>query len=231
MTIRYVSTTPGPRAQSSGVEIDDEFTAFAWQTDGETIGRFRRSLDAAERDGLTRALDAARRTEPAPPAGGPRRPGAGSERIVADGVDVTVGSEADPAAADLVDRLRELADRLTGSPVAAVVLEVTGPPWTVRLRHSGDADISVRAPTLTVSVAAFGPDSELLDSTDRTVESGADATGEDRVGPGWTLDLIENDDSPAVPAGGFATVTVTGAEADVRGDGILRRIEWGWASE
>lgn len=232
MIIRYVSTTPGPRGQSSGVEIDDAFTAVGWQTDGGTVGRFRRSLDPAERDGLVRALDAARHIDPDPPTGGPRRPGAGSERIIADGVDLTVGAEADPAAADLVDRLRDLADRLTGDPVAAVILEVAGPPWTVRLRQAGAAELTLRGSALTVSVTTFGPDSDILDSTERTVDLTAERTGDgDRVGPGWTLDLVENLATPAVPADGFATVVVSGAEADVRGDGIVRGVEWGWVSE
>lgn len=232
MTIRYALTTPGPHGQSAGVEIDDDVTATGWQTDGGTVGRFRLSLDAADRDGLTRALEAARHIEPDPPAGGPRRPGAGSERIIADGVDLTVTDEVDPAAADLVERIRDLADRLTAHPVAAVVLEVTGPPWTATLRHAGDADLTVRTAALTVSVTVFGADSEILDSTEHSVEPRVERTGADeRVGPGWTLDLVENLSAPTVPAGGFVTVTVTGAQADVRGDGILRGVEWGWVRE
>lgn len=228
MTVRYMCTTPGPHGQSSGVEIDDDFVAAGWQTDGGTVGRFGRPLDRAERDGLVRALTAARRAEPAPPAGGPRRPGAGTERIIADGVDLTVTDEVDPAAVELVERVRELAERLTGSPVAAIVLDVDGPPWTVRLRHAGETDLTVRAAALTVSTTVFGPDSEILDSTEHIVERAAD---DDRAGPGWTLDLVENGDGAAVPAGGFAAVTVTGAQADVRGDGIVREVEWGWVSE
>lgn len=228
MTVRYFTSSPGPRGHSAGLEIDDESTAVAWQTDGDRVGRFRRPLTAAERRALARALDAAGRAGSAPPARGPRRPGAGTERIIADGVDLTVGSDVPPGAADLVDRLRELADRLTDSPVAAVVLEVTGPPWEARLRHLGAEPLPVRTSALTLGVAAFDRDSALLDTVERTV----DAAGVgDRIVPGWALTLVEDLDGPPVPAGGFATVTVTGADVDVRGDGVLRSAEWGWVSE
>lgn len=232
MTVRYTITTPGPGGHSAGLEIDDESTAVAWQTDGDRIGRFRRPLTAAERLALQRAVEAARRREPDPPAGGPRRPEASTERIIADGVDLTVTDDVDPAAADLVARLRDLADRLTASPVAAVVLDVEGPPWTVRLRHAGDTDLTLRASALTVSVTTFGPDSEILDTTEHIVEHAVEHAGDgDRVGPGWSRDLVDKLDAPAVPAGVFVTVTVSGAQADVRGDGIVRGVEWGWASE
>lgn len=228
MTIRYVTNTPGPRAHSSGVEIDDDFTAAGWQTDGDRVGRFRRALTAAERRALEHALDAARDVGTMPPATGPRRPGATTERVIADGVDLTVGSEVPAAAADLVDRLRDLQAALPDSPVAAVALEVTEGPLGGRLRHVGDEPVGVRMTSLTVTVAVFGPDSALIDTVDHTV----DATGTgDRIEPGWTLPLAEDLDGPAVPAGGFVTVTVTGAQADVLGDGIFRDVEWGWVSE
>lgn len=228
MTIRYSTNTPGPRAQSSGVEIDDEFTAVGWQTDGDRVGRFRRPLTVAERRALEQALDAARDAGAATPARGPRRPGATTERIIADGVDLTIGAQVPAAAAELVDRLRDLQAQLPDSPVAAVALEVTGPPLGGRLRHVGDQPVGVRMTSLTVTVAVFGPDSALVDTVDRTVD--ASGTGE-RVSPGWTLPLAEDLGGPPVPAGGFVTVTVAGAQADVLGDGIFRDVEWGWVSE
>lgn len=228
MSIRYVVNSPGPRAQYSGVQIDDDSTAVGWQTDGDRVGRFRRALTPTERRALRRALDAARDARSAPPAAAPRRPGATTERVIADGVDLTAGAEVPPAAADLVDRLRELQGRLSGSPVAAVALEVTGPPWTARLRHVGDEPVAVRMASLTLTVAVFGPDGALIDTVDRAVDGSGVG---DRVGTGWTLSLVEDLDRPAVPAGGFATLTVAGAQADVRDDGILREVEWGWVNE
>lgn len=229
MTIRYGMNTPGPRAQYSGVEIDDDFTAVGWQTDGDRVGRFRRALTAAERRSLERALQAARRAGPTPPAKGPRRPGAGTERIIADGVDLTVGPDVPADAAELVDRLRDLQADLTDSPVGAIALEVTtGPRLQVRLRHVGAEPVGVQMTSLTVSVAIFGSDSALVDTVDRTVDASDVA---DRVAPGWTLAPADDLDPPAVPAGGFVTVTVTGAQADVLGDGIRRAVEWGWVSE
>ena len=229
MTVRYHTNSPGPRAQYSGVEIGDDFTAVGWQTDGDRIGRFRRALTADERRALERALQAARGAGPTPPAKGPRRPGAGTERIIADGVDLTVGPDVPAAAADLVDRLRDLQADLTDSPVGAIALEVTtGPPLQARLRHVGAEPMEVQMASLTVSVAVFGPDSELVDTLDRTVD--ASEVG-DRVAPGWALAPVEELEPPTVPAGGFATITVTGAQADVLGDGILRAVEWGWVSE
>lgn len=228
MTIRYVTNTPGPRAQYYGVEIDDEFTAVGWQTDGGRVGRFRRALTGAERRTLERGVTVARAADPPPSATGTRRPGATIERVITDGVDLTVGDDVPPAAAELVDALRELQAELTGSPVAAVELEVTGAPSGARLRHVGDEPIRVRMTSLTVTVAVFGPDSALLDTVDRPVD--ASGVG-NSVAPGWTLLLAEDLDGPAVPAGGFATVTVAGAQADVLGDGIMRVVEWGWVSE
>jgi len=229
MTVRYHTNSPGPRAQYSGVEIGDDFTAVGWQTDGDRIGRFRRALTADERRAMERALQAARRAGPTPPAKGPRRPGAGTERIIADGVDLIVGPDVPAAAADLVDRLRDLQADLTASPVGAIALEVTtGPPLQARLRHVGAEPMDVQMASLTVSVAVFGPDSELVDTLDRTVD--ASEVG-DRVAPGWALAPADDLDPPAVPAGGFLTVTVTGAQADVLGDGIQRAVEWGWVSE
>lgn len=228
MMIRYVTNTPGPRAHSCGVEIDDDFTAAGWQTDGDRVGRFRRPLTAAERRTIERSLTAARDVDATPPAPGPRRPGSTTERIIAEGVDLSVGTDVPGPAADLVDRLRDLQAALADSPVAALALEVTGAPRRGRLRHVGDEPMVVRMTSLTVTVAVFGPDSALIDTVDRTVD--ASGTG-DRIRPGWTLSLGEDLDGPAVPAGGFLTVTVAGAQADVQGDGILREVEWGWVSE
>lgn len=228
MTIRYVTTSPGPRPQSYGVEIGDDFTALGWQTFGDRVGRFRRALTATERQAVERALDAARVAGPTPPAGGPRRPGATTERIIADGVDLVVGDDTPAGATGLVDRLRDLQADLADSPVAAVELEVTAPPLGGRLRHVGAEPIAVRVASLTVSVAVFGPDNALVDTVDRTV--GASVVG-DLIKSGWTLTLADDLGAPPVPAGGFLTVTVGGAELDVLADGILRAVEWGWVSE
>jgi hypothetical protein len=116
--------------------------------------------------------------------------------------------------------------------VAAIELTVTGHPSQVRLGHVGDDPMTLRSAELTVEAAVFDEDGGLADTASRTVPSGQDA-GEAgaEIGPGWALPLTEDLGVPGVPDGGYLTVSVGGAELDVRGDGVLRPVEWGWMSE
>lgn len=230
MRLTYSSTAPG---RFAGVEIAEDGTASAWQTAGHRVGRFRRPLTTAESTGLMEAVRAARDAGPPPPASGPRRPGGVVERISADDLpDLTVTDDPPAAVAALAEQVRALLEDLARSPVAAIELTVTGRPSGVRLGHVGDDPMTLRSAGLTVEAAVFDGDGGLADTASRTVPSGLDGgeTGSE-VGPGWALPLTDDLGVPEVPDGGYLTVTVGGAELDVRGDGVLRPVEWGWMSE
>ncbi|HEY7815463.1 MAG TPA: hypothetical protein VIC62_19610 [Nakamurella sp.] len=226
MTVTYSSTAPG---RYSGVEIDDEFTAVGWQTAGHRVGRFRRSLSATEQEALAGGLHTARDAGVPPSAGGARRPGAVTERVRADDLpDLAVTGDPPAGFAPLVDALRALLEDLAESPVAAVELMVTGSPPRAALHHVGDEPMAVRMADLTVRATVFGPDSAIVDSATHAVDP---PDVGDEIGPGWALTLADDLGVPAVPTGGFATVTVGRPELDVLGDGVLRPVEWGWMSE
>jgi hypothetical protein len=168
---------------------------------------------------------------PVPGLDRPLRPDGVTERISADGLpDVVLEPPADPPAgyADLLALLRALRDDDTESPLAAIELDVTGPPLRARLRHVGSEPLAVRLGTLTLEATLFGADSTLLDSATVSV----DASGEGaEVGPGWSL-AIAHDLAVAGPAnGGFLAVTVGTPEVDVYGDGVLHPVELGWMAE
>jgi hypothetical protein len=77
-----------------------------------------------------------------------------------------------------------------------------------------------------MTTTRFGPG----DTVEATTESRIETARQDGpVGPGWTLPL--SDAGGAAASGGFVAITVGPAEVDVQGDGVLRRIEFGWASE
>jgi hypothetical protein len=145
---------------------------------------------------------------------------------------VTVSDDPPAAVAALAELVRALLEDLAQSPVAAIELTVTGHPSQVRLGHVGDDPMTLRSAELTVEAAVFDEDGGLADTASRTVPSGQDA-GEAgaEIGPGWALPLTEDLGVPGVPDGGYLTVSVGGAELDVRGDGVLRPVEWGWMSE
>ncbi len=226
MTVRYTSTAPG---RFAGVEIDDEATAFAWQTAGHRVGRFGRPLSVKERARLDRALRAARKATPATAPAGARRPGGSTEQVTADGLPDLIVTGTPPAGfGKLVDHLRRLLEVLAENPLAAVELEIVGSPPGAALRHVGDEPVDVRIGALTVRATVFDDGSAIVYSADETV----DAAGVgDRLKPGWRLSLAGDLGLPAIPPAGFATVTVGGAELDVLGDGVLRPVEFGWTSQ
>lgn len=231
MTARLTRTVPGPAPQSSGLEIDDDGRVTGWQTSGHRVGRFARELSAPERAALERALASARSADAPPAPGGVTRPGAAIEQLTADGLpDLVLDPNGTPPAGwdDLVGLLLSVREDLADSPVAAVELEVAGSPLGVRLRQVGPQPLAVRMATLTVQATLFDRDSALLNSVTHTVD-GSGATGQ--VGPGWELRLADDLGLAAVPPGGFLTVTVGPSELDVRGDGVLRRAEFGWITE
>ncbi len=228
MIVRLTRTSGGTAPQFSGVEIDDGFAAQAWQTSGHRVGRFARPLSSTERTALRRALTAAASAPPAPPPA--LRPGAVTEQITADGLDLLLDAHRPPSggACDLVELLRTLHQDLADSPVAAVELEVTAPPLTARLRHVGTQPLAVRLGSLTLQATVFDEDSGIVDSVSRRIPA---PEPDGSVAPGWSLPLVDDLAVPEPVEGGFLTVTVGPAEVDVLGDGVLRRAEFGWMSE
>jgi hypothetical protein len=225
MTVRMTRTTPGRPPQSLGVEVDDAGRATGYQTAGNRVGRFARELTAEERDALAAA---AREAAAADLAAVPPPTGA-SEQLLTDDVDARFDPLRPPAGlAGIVEVLRALREDLAGSPVAAIALEVGGSPPAAALRHVGTEPLTVRAATLTVTATLFDADSGIAGTAEHTVD--ASGVG-DEIGPGWRLPLVADVGVAAPGKGGFRTVTVTGAEADAVGDGVLHRVELGWMDE
>jgi len=229
MTVRLTRTAGGTAPQFSGVEVDDGFDAFAWQTTGHRVGRFARSLTSRVRRALERALAAAAETEPVAPPD--LRPGGVVEQVIAEGIDLVLDAHASPpvGVGDLVGLLRGLHEDLADTPVAAIELEVepAGSSPAARLRHVGKTPLTLRMTSPTLQATVFDADSAVLDSASVTVEASLD----EPVGAGWTLPLADSLGVPAPVDDGFLTVIVGPAEVDVLGDGVLRRAEFGWMSE
>jgi hypothetical protein len=222
MTIRlWRSGTP-----SFGIELDDADVAHSWLSSGAAIGRFARALAPSEREALEHGLAHAVQAS-ALPHSGARQPGAATEHLLADSVDISYPASSGPPAGygDLVDALRELLDDLVSSPVAAIELHVDGPPYRGRLRHAGTEPITVRMEGLTMTTTHFGHDDTVEGTTEVRVDT---APLDGPVSPGWELPLptIEAD----AEDGGFTSITIGPIEVDVQGDGVLRRAEFGWTS-
>ena len=225
MTIRFWRSG----SPAFGLEVDDDEGARSWLSSGAAVGRFARELTPAESEAIDRKLATAARAPAAVSGADVTAPGETTEHLLADeSIDLAYPSSAGPPAAyrDLVSTLRELLDDLVKSPVAAIVLDVAGPPYQGRLRHAGADPITVRMEDLTMTVTRFGPD----DAVESTIDSPVDAAPYDGpLAPGWELPLPPA--GAAAPEGGFVTITVGPAEVDVAGDGVLRRTEFGWTSE
>ena len=232
MNVRFTRMPHGLAPQSWSLAIDGAHLT-AGQDFGHRAGRFARELSAAEQADLERAIAAAAgaRAPSAPGTDRPLRPEGVTEWISADGLpDVGFDPHAEPPAGygELLQLLRALREDLAESPVAALELDVTGPPLRARLRHAGTEPLAVRLGPLTLQATLFGPDSTLLDSATVTV----DAPGEtDEVGPGWSLPLTDDLAIPGPAEGGFLTVTVGTPSVDVYGDAVLHPVELSWMAE
>ena len=234
MTVRLTRTAYGRRPnQFSSLEIDDEGRATAWQNTGQQVGRFSRTLSAEERETLDRALARARDAVSGVPADPPpsvRPPSGVTEGVVADGgIDVALNTGSPPPGLeDLVALLVAVRDDLDDYPVAALALEVTGPPYVAALLHAGSEPLAVRLGLLTVKGAVLDEDDVVLDRTSLRVDA---ANVDGPVGPGWTLPLAGDLGLALPPTGGFLTLTVGTPEVDVQGDGVLQPTELGWMTE
>lgn len=224
MTIRYLrSGTP-----SFGLWIDDDGVARSWQSSGAAIGRFARDLSADERDAIRRGLaDAEGAPRTTPPDDDVVAPGGvATETVLTESLEISYPpADVPEAVGALVETLRELLDDLMSSPVAAIVLDIDGPPYRGRLRHVGDEPITVRIDGLTMSTTSFAADYTVGD----TATTHVDATHDGPLEPGW--DLALPDAGVNAPDGGFISITVGPAAVDVEGNGVLRSTEFGWVSE
>jgi len=232
MTVRLTRMSYGLAPQSFSLAIDGG-TLTAGQDFGYRAGRFARQLTPAEQAELERVVAAAANVAepPVPGIDQPLRPDGVTERLSADGLpDVVLTPPAEPPAGygDLVRLLRSLREDLGESAVAALELDVAGPPLRARLRHVGSEPLAVRLETLTLQATLFGPDSALVDSATVRVDP-PDTGGE--VGPGWSLPLTDDLAIAAPAKGGFLTVTVGTPEVDVYGDGVLHPVELSWMAE
>jgi hypothetical protein len=233
MTVRLTRIAHGHRRQSEGLEIDEEGHATGWQNSGQKVGRFARTLSAEERQTLDRALAGAREAVsgavPDPPPS-VLPPSGVTEALVADGgVDVVLNTDAPPPGlGDLVALLLAVREDLADHPVAALTLEVTGPPYAAALRHAGSEPLVVRLGPLTVKGAVLDEDDVVLDRTSLRVDA---VNVDGPVGPGWTLPLADDLGLALPRTGGVLTLTVGNPEVDIRGDGVLQPTELGWMIE
>lgn len=232
MRVSLTRASHGHAPQSFSLEIDGG-TMTAGQDFGRRVGRFARQLAPAEQEALERAVAAAANVvePPAPEADRPLRPDGVTEELSADGLpDVVLEPPADPPAgyADLVRLLRSLREDLAESAVAALELDVSGPPLRARLRHVGSEPLAVRLETLTLQATLFGPDSTPLDRATAQVDASG-AGGE--VGPGWSLPLTDDLAIAAPAKGGFLTVSVGTPYVDVYGNGVLHPVKLSWMAE
>lgn len=233
MTIRLTRTSHSRPSRSFGLEIDDDGFATGYQTSGHRVGRFARELTARERKALDRGLSAVKESDsdPADHPGAARKPGGSTEQLVADGLpDVRFDANDTPPKpfTSLLKRLIALREDLIASPLAAIELEVTGSPYSVRLQHVGTEPVPVRLGPLTLRATLFDKDSAIVDRASNTV----DATGtESPVGPGWVLELTDDLGLAPPQKGGFLTVNLGTPEIDSLGDGVLRPAEFSWMAE
>jgi hypothetical protein len=234
MTVRLTRTSHGTLPESAGIEIDDEGHATGWQTSGNRVGRFARELSPHERVALDRALTSARDADaPATPDPNAVRPPSGAtEQLTADdlpGVVLDEHATPPPGFKKLVRLLFSLREDLVESPVAAIELEVDGPPFRAQLRHVGSEPVrGVRMGTLTVLATLFKRNSAIEDSKTYTVDA-SEVNGP--VWPGWTLPLVAELEIDAPRKGRFLTVSVGTPEVDALGDGVLRSVEFSWMTE
>jgi hypothetical protein len=223
-------------SSSFGLTVDDDGVAHSTSSGGTAVGRFARGLTQDERDGIRRGLAQATEANDADAAGSesdaselaaPVRPGATTEHLLADGLDVSypAGDEPPEPYRELVHTLRAVRDDLAESAVAAIVLDVDGPPYRSRLRHVGTEPITVRMAGLTMTITRYRGDYTIVDTAEEPVEADFDGP----IGRGWELPLPAVD--TAEPDGGFVVISVGTAEIDVEANGVLRRTEFSWASE
>lgn len=232
MTVRLTRTSHGTVPESAGIEIDDGGYATGWQTSGNRVGRFARELSAQERVALDRALTSAKDADaPATPDPNAAKPPSGAtEQLIADHLSVVLDEHATPPPGfkKLVRLLLSLREDLAESPVAAIELEMDGPPFRAQLRHVGTQPMRVRMGTLSVQATLFKRNSAIEDSKTYAV----DASGVNGpVGPGWTLPLVDELAIDAPREGRFLTVSVGAPEVDALGDGVLRSVEFSWMTE
>lgn len=223
--ILFTRTAPGRPPRSAGLKVDEQGAVVGWQSSGQRVGRFGRTLDDGERDALVAALAAA---AGAPPGAAPEGASGGgaTEQVNAEGFGLSLGAGVVPPepAATLVRLLRDLHTDLLDHPVAALELDVsTGSPATASLRHVGDQAIVVRLVDVSVRTSNFDADSAIADQS--TVGLGVSIEGP--VEPGWTQSIDGLEIGEPI-AGGFRTVKVDGAAVDFEGDGAARPAELAW---
>ncbi|MDO9456256.1 hypothetical protein [Nocardioides sp.] len=226
--IRFTRTEPGRPPRTAGLEVDDAGEVVGWETAGDRVGRFGRTLLADELEALRGAVETAAAAAPGDlEVAAPGGAGA-SEQVNADGVGVFLDAGAEPPAlaADLVALLRELHVDLLGHPVAALELHVSGSPTdpgTAALRHLGEEALVVRTGGASARASVFDAGSAVVDQSATTVEVDVDGP----VDPGWTHPLSGLEVGAPV-AGGFRTVKVDGVAVDVDGSGVPRPVELVW---
>jgi hypothetical protein len=223
MTVRLSRASAGQDGPgvSFGVEVDDG-QARSWQNAGEVVGRFGRPLADEERAALDRAVVAARQAvaDGAIPTVETWKPEGSTERVSVDDLPTIAldpHEDPPPQLAPLLDALHNVMGDLTGSPVAAIALDVDGSPLRARLRHVGSEPVAVRLGRMEVETVLFGEGDVIVERARSMVDGPAETI---ETNAGWTFDLGGELGLPAPEKGQFLTVRVD-IEADIAGGGVL----------
>jgi hypothetical protein len=192
VTIRYVLTggrsIPG---HDERLEIDGGRFRLRRTTGGPVVGRFSGELPPTAARSVDAAADAVRGSTSLHLS---MSPGASRETIEADGTTIEGDLDDAPEAwSALVERLRDLVDRLVDAPEAAIALEVDEDGRGARLVHRGSKAVEVDLSETRIAVSAWHGYYEPAGRWERgplTVE--APATAE----PGWRAELPFEHDLP-----------------------------------
>ena len=212
---------PGPRADEA-IYIDDEGHVVARRTFADhRVGRFGRTLDAAELTKLKRAL---KQAADAPVDGSPRTwvPDGGTERVSVDGLaplELDPHDGAPKGWKPLVEQLRTLLETIVADPVAAIELVIEADPIRVTLRHVGSEPLALRLDAVAVEAYVIAADDTTAGSA---VTSVAGPNGADVGAPGWSWDVPVTLALPQLAPGQSLEVTVV-VDIDTEGDGRWRQ--------
>jgi hypothetical protein len=190
--IRYRLT--GGRAvpgHDERLEIDRGRFRLRRTTGVAVVGRFTGELAADDARGVDAAAEAVRGTSSLYLQASP---GSSPEVVEVDGVHLQgdLDDAPEPWAA-LVERLRDLVDRLVDAPEAAIAIEVDDDGRRARLVHRGTVPVEVDLSEARIAVNAWQGYYEPAGRWERgPIDLGAPSTAE----PGWQADLPFDHDLP-----------------------------------
>jgi hypothetical protein len=203
-----VSGSPPPARALLEVHADGSWTA--WRSIGLAVGRFA-AEGGAESPGA-RIIELGEATAGADaPELGDQPLDTTIDRVAVDGRSVAVGYRAEPDGpwGELLAACRELLDKATDHPVAAIGLAIVAPD-RLRLEHHGEMPIRVDLSGLRGEGTVWTDAGEYLArgvprlGGDEREGSG----GQVEAGPGWSADIVLEGLDPSTPGNLVVTMTL-----------------------